>query len=125
MSKTDTKKPSQKSDDVVILMLKLVSGENIIGKVVATDSNKIIIRDVVETKDVNYSNGNGIEAALYYSEWFPGAVSENYLINRDHIVCAAAPSPRVIRLYVENLVKQNLRKKREKIAQLLDAEDHD
>jgi hypothetical protein len=118
--------PKQEPKEITILMLKLVSGENIIGKVHGSSETKLVLKDVVQSKDINYPAAGGIGAALYYSEWFPGTLSEHYLLNKDHIICAAIPSPRVIRLYVENLVKQNLRKQREKMSLVLqDDEDDD
>ncbi len=127
MSKTTKpakKKMPAQNQEIVILMLKLISGESIIGKVYANDESNIILKDVVETKSINYPTNGGIAAACYYSEWFPGTSSEHYLLNKSHIVCAAAPSPRVVKLYVENLVKQNLRKHREKFSNIvLDDDD--
>lgn len=95
-SKSKGSKPEE-----LIMMMKLVNGDTIIGNLIDDDDRAMVVSDVCLVITMMGQSEEGMSKRVYYTEWFSFGDSTLHMIMKSHLVSASLPSERATKEYAD------------------------
>lgn len=90
-------------------VLKLRSGENIMGKLIDSNNTYVKIDRPMEVKQMHHINGYGQKVeTMVLSEWLKFTEQDEFSIRKDHILGIFEPTREVLSIYDQQKIKNDL-----------------
>jgi hypothetical protein len=106
MMKTTSPGNNKTNKPDMIMMMKILNGDTLIGMMIDDDEKVMIVKDVCQVVTMIKQDDEGMTKAVYYTEWFPFGDSTVHMLMKSHLVSASLPSERAVREYGEYIARR-------------------